>query len=110
MIPINTIFLGQCYLIQAVKKDKLPYEQTGLLINLFENDSVTNLYIMPSTEKSEVSAIVDRWNHPIDPIEIRNNNFLKLIMEKEFHVKKSSVGFLCTDLPEENYSKVRFII
>ena len=110
LIPVNTIFLGQCYLIQAIKKDKLGLKVTGLLMNLFGNESVANLYVLPSTEKSEVSAIVDRWNHPIDPIEIRNHNFLKLIMEKVTHVKKSTVGFLCTDLPEENYAKVSFII
>ena len=82
---------------------------TGILMRLFKNDSVANLYIIPSAENSEVSAVVDRWNHPIVPIEIRNNNFLKLIMVKELHVKKSTAGFPCTDMQEEVYAKVRFI-
>ena len=81
-------------------------KNSALMLNLLGNDSVANLYIIPSTEKSEVSAIVDRWNKPIDPIDMRNNNFLKLIMEKEIHVKKSTVGYPCTDLEEEYYAKV----
>ena len=77
------------------------------MINLLANDSAANLYVMPSAEKSEVMAIVDRWNYPIDPLQIRNNNFLKFILEKEIHVKKSTEGFQCSDLPEQNYYKVR---
>ena len=85
-------------------------KNSALMLNLLGNDSVANLYIIPSTEKSEVSAIVDRWNKPIDPIDVRNNNFLKLIMEKEIHVKKSTVAYPCTDLEEEHYAKVSSIL
>ena len=110
LIPVNTIFLGQCYLVNRTEHEvysgKNTLKTSALMMNLLRNDSIINLYIIPSTEKSEVSAVVDRWNQPIDPIEIRSNNFLKLILEKEIHVKKSTVGYLCTDLQEENYAKV----
>ena len=109
-MSINTIFLGQCYLVQAIKHNRYSYDTAdaglGLLMNLVGNDSVADFFVIPSYENSEVSAIVDRWTHPINPIEIRNYNFLKLIMVKERHVKKSTIGFPCTDLPEQNYTKV----
>ena len=104
--------MGQCYLINVTKHElytgKNTKKNTALMINLLANDSAANLYVMPSAEKSEVMAIVDRWNYPIDPLQIRNNNFLKFILEKEIHVKKSTEGFQCSDLPEQNYYKVRY--
>ena len=111
VIGVNTIYLGQCYLIMADKNEQLSYKWgTGIMINLASDDSVARLYVMPSTQKSEKSAIVDRWNYPIKHLELHNDQFLKLTLTKEIHVRKSTIGSPCTDLHEENYYKVRFFL
>ena len=84
----------------------LSIENTALTMNMIRNDSVAWVYIIPSPEKSEKSAIVERWNYPVENFELRPYDFLRLTINKEFHVRKSTKGSPCTDLGEETYYEV----
>ena len=79
---------------------------TGLMLDLVKNHSTANLYILPRTKNVEVGAIVDRWNYPVKYFELHQSTFLKLILNKEIHVRQSTEGSPCTDLEEGNYYQV----
>ena len=76
-------------------------------MNLAKNDSKTYLYLLPNIENSEKCSILDNWNYPVKPFELRNYGFLKLTLSKEFHIRKSTDGSPCTDLSEDTFYKVR---
>ena len=92
----------------ANKHEKLSIYDTSFMMNLVGNDSVANLYVIPSTENSEHSAAVDRWNYPVKHFELYNHGFLKLTLNKEHHMRKSTEGSPCTALDEETYYRVLF--
>ena len=90
----------------ANKNETLSNPGTGLMMSLLRNDSVANLYLIPSSENSQISAVVDNWNYPVKPFELRNNGFLKLVLNKELHLRKSTKSSPCTDKPDDNFYKV----
>ena len=77
-------------------------------MNLSRNESVANLYLIPSKVNSEKSAAVDILSNPLEPFELTNHGFLKLMLSQEFHVRKSTNGYPCDDHEEDNFYKVRF--
>ena len=79
---------------------------TALILDLIKNHSTAKLYIIPSTRNIEVGAVVDTWNYPVKYFDLHRNTFLKLIFNKETHVRKSTDGSPCTDLEEETYHQV----
>ena len=81
-------------------------KETVLLLNLIKNDSVAMLSILPSARNIEKGAVIDWWNHPIKSFELRNENYLGLIFNKEIHVRQSTKGSPCSDLLEETYYQV----
>ena len=108
-VGVNTMYWGQCYLILANKHEAGPQTGTGLLMNLARNESVANLYLIPSKDNSEKSAAVDILSNPLEPFELTNHGFLKLMLSQEFHVRKSTNGYPCDDHEEDNFYKVRSI-
>ena len=94
----------------ANKHQNLSKSGTGLMMNMVRNDSVSNLYIMPSAEKSEKSVVVNLPNYPLKHFELRNDDFLKLVLNKEIHARRSTEGSPCTDLDEVNYYEVMLTI
>ena len=108
LISVNTLFEGQCYHIMANKHESSPSSGTftALMINLVRNHSVAWLYIIPSAQKSEISAALNRWNYPVRHFELHTGDFIKLTFNKEIHARQSSEGSTCTDLEEETYYKV----
>ena len=78
---------------------------TALMLNLVKNSSA-NLYIIPNARNIEVGAVVDSWNYPIKKFELHRNNFLRLVFNKEIHVRQSTEGSPCTELEEETYYQV----
>ena len=83
---------------------------TGIMLNLFQNVSVALLYIIPSARNIEKAAVTNRWNYPIKFYELRINNFLKLVVNKEFHVRKSTKGSKCEDMEEDKFYQVELNI
>ena len=70
---------------------------------------MVRLYIISSVGKSENSAVVDRWNYPVKSFELRPHDFLKLAINKELHVRRSTEASPCEDLGEEAYYEVQLI-
>ena len=81
---------------------------TGLILNLLRNNSAVWLYLLPNEGKSENSAVVGIWHYPVDPFELRNDEFLRLTISKELHVKRSTQADPCTRLEEATYYEVKF--
>ena len=79
---------------------------TGIMLNLVQNLSVALLYIIPSAKNIEKAAVTNRWNYPIKLYELRKNNFLKLVFNKEFHIRQSTKGSRCKDMEEESFYQV----
>ena len=96
----------------ANKHETNPTSGTGtsLIMNLIRNDSAVWLFIIPSAGNSEKSAVVDKWNYPVNRFGLHNDDFHKLIFNKEFHVRESTDGSPCTDLDEESYYEVQLNI
>lgn len=76
------------------------------MMNMMRGDSVSNLYILPNVENSEKSVIINLPNYPLKHFQLRNGEFLKLVLNKEFHARRSTLGSPCTELHEENYYQV----
>ena len=74
------------------------------MINL-ANDSVVNLYIVPRSKNSKLSAVIDFWNHPVNHIQLQNNVLVTLTLKKEFHVRMPTKSFPCNDEHEEAFYK-----
>ena len=108
LISVNTFYMGQCYLIKANKHEFSPSfgTTTALMMNLLKNDSVALLFIIPSARKSEKAAVIDEWNYPVKQYELCNDNFLKLVFNREVLVRKSTEGSPCTDREAETYYQV----
>ena len=81
---------------------------SGLILNLMRNNSVVWLYILPNEGKSENSAAVGKWHYPVDPFELRNDEFLQLTISKEFHVRRPTQASPCTHLDEATYYEAGF--
>ena len=87
-------------------EEKSDKRGTGLLLKLVKNDSVAKLFILPRKDHIINAAVIDSWNYPVKPYEIRNKDFRKLKFNKEIHVRRSTKGSPCSDLPEEETYKV----
>ena len=92
----------------AAKHEHLPKygDLTGMIMNLLGNDSVAVLQILPRKGKSEMSAIVNRWNYPIKRFILRKSDFLKLTFRREIHSRQSSEGFPCSEEDEAIFYEV----
>ena len=110
LVRINTLYYGQCYLIKRIKHENNPTmgSDTALILNLLRNNSAVWLYLLANEEKSENSAVVGIWHYPVDPFELHNDEFLRLTISKEFHVKRSTQADPCTRLEEATYYEVKF--
>ena len=110
LVRINTLYWGQCFLITPVKHEKSPTQGTdsALILNLKRNNSFVWLYLLPNEGKSVNSAAVDEWIYEVDPFELQNDNFLRLTISKEFHVRRSTQASPCTHLEEATYYEASF--
>ena len=105
---VNTLYWGQCYLVVANKLETSPSFGTGtaLMMNLIREAAVAWLYLLPNAGKSENAAVVDKWNYPLEHFELKTDDFLKLTINKELHMRQSSEASPCTDLNEETFYEV----
>ena len=110
LVRINTMYYGQCYLIKRIQNENNPTMGSGtaLILNLLRNNSAVWLYLLPNEGKSENSAVVGIWHHPVDPLELRNDEFLRITISKALHVKRSTQADPCTRLEEATYYEVKF--
>ena len=104
------MYWGQCYLIESIKHENTPTmgSFSGLILNLMRNNSVVWLYMLPTEGKSENSAAVGEWHYPVDPFELQNDEYLRLTISKEFHVRRSTQASPCTHLDEATYYEACF--
>ena len=110
LVRINTMYYGQCHLIKRIIHENNPTmgSDTALMLNLLRNNSAVWLYLLPNEGKSENSAVVGQWHYPVDPFELQNDEFLRLTISKEFHVKRSKQADPCSRLEEATYYEVKF--
>ena len=110
VIGVNTMYLGRCYLILAEKDGNLTQDldprENGLMLNLgIKNDSV-RIYTIPGIENSVNSAVLDAWHYPIKFFDIHVNMYMRFILTKEIHQRKSTKNDPCSKLHEATFYQV----
>ena len=80
---------------------------TGIMMNLLGNNSVALLQILPRDGNSEISAIIDRRNYPINIFRLQKYDFLRLTLSREIHSRQSTEGSPCSKEDETIFYEVR---
>ena len=100
VITLNTLFNGRCYILDNGNESKTYWH-----INLPDNDSVANLFVL--REGGENALTLGIWHYPIQILQIHNRMYQTMILKKELHLRTSTTDSPCMDKPTKNYYKVR---
>ena len=100
---MDTLFKGRCYLLKGGNESKIYWH-----LNLPANNSIANIYVLP--EHSENALILGIWHHPIKMMRVGRLEYQTKVIQKEFHMRKSARGRICTEESEEMYYQVSGIV
>ena len=100
---MDTLFKGRCYLLKGGNESKIYWH-----LNIPANESIANIYVLP--EHSENALILGIWHHPIKMMRVGRLEYQTKVIQKEFHMRKSARGRICTEESEEMYYQVSGIV
>ena len=64
------------------------------------------MYIIPGIENSVNSAVMQEWHYPVKVYDIHVGLYMKFILTKEIHHRKSTKSDPCSDLHEATFYQV----
>ena len=98
--PLDTLFKGRCYLLKGGNESKTYWH-----LNLPTDNDVANIYVLPEGG-SENALILGIWHHPIKMMRIGKLMYQTLVIQREFHVRKSAPSSICTEEDEAKFYQV----